>query len=385
MTTLRALVAAAVAALAVTVTAATAPSASRPEAAEGRIVAIADVHGAGGAFVRILQRTGLIDERQRWIGGTAILVQTGDLLDRGADVKPVFDLLMALEPQAASAGGRVQVLLGNHEGMNMLGETRDASVEAFRTFADDKSESRREQGFQAARKISKGAALEKDAWMAAHPPGYVEYRDAFAPNARYGKWLRTKPVVAEIDGTVFMHGGINPASAPDSLDAINKRARQELSDWDRGLKWLIQHDLALPFSTLQEAVEAANAEYSRLAARAKKEGTLSGDAEAAEAILPLLNIATSTFISADGPVWFRGYSTWTDDEGAPLMEGLLKKYKVKRFVTGHTPQPGGRITIRFNNTLYLIDTGMLNGKFYPNGRPSAVEIKGDVVTPIYAE
>jgi Calcineurin-like phosphoesterase len=383
MRKLRALLATVAAALAVTVTAATAP---RPAAVEGRLVAIADVHGAGGAFVKILQRTGLIDERQQWIGGTAIFVQTGDLLDRGADVKPVLDLLMALEPQAAAAGGRVQVLLGNHEGMNMLGETRDASVEVFRSFADDKSESRREQGFQAAKKISKGAPPEKEAWMTAHPPGYLEYRDAFASNGRYGKWLRTKPVVVEIDDTVFMHGGINPASAPDSLDNINKRARQDLSEWDQGLKWLVQHDLALPFSTLQEVVEAANAEYARLASRAKKDGTVSeDDAATAKTLFSLVNVATTTFINADGPVWFRGYSNWTDEEGAPLLEGLLKKYKVKRFVTGHTPQPSGRITIRFSNTLYLIDTGMLDGKFYPNGRASAVEIKGEVVTPIYVE
>src|SRR5205814_6076678 len=116
----------------------------------------------------------------------------------------------------------------------------DAAPEAYRAFADDKSESRREQGFEAAKKISRGTALEKDAWMAAHPPGYLEYRDAFGPNGRYGKWLRTKPVVAEIDGTVFMHGGINPSSAPDSLESINKRARQDLAEWDQGLKWLVQ-------------------------------------------------------------------------------------------------------------------------------------------------
>ena len=377
MTKLRAWLAAG-SALAVTVTLAAAPQA--------RLVAIADVHGAGSAFVTILQRSGLIDDRQQWTGGTAVLVQTGDLLDRGTEVKAVFELLMALEQQAAAAGGRVQVVLGNHEGMNMLGDTRDASPDVYRTFADDKSESRREQGFQAAKKIAKGTAVDKDAWMAAHPPGYIEYRDAFAPNGRYGQWLRTKPVVVEIDDTVFMHGGINPATAPDSLDTINKRARQDLADWDQGLKWLVQHDLALPFSTLQEIVEAANGEYGRIAARAKKDGAISDDAAAAaKTIQPLVNVLASTFINADGPVWFRGYNNWTDAEGAPQMEALLKKYNAKRFVTGHTPQPNGRVTARFDNTLFLIDTGMLDGKFYPKGRPSAVEIKGDTVTPIYVE
>ena len=62
-----------------------------------RIVAVGDVHGAGDAFVSILQKTGLIDAQKRWAGGTAILVQTGDLLDRGQDVRQILDLLMALE------------------------------------------------------------------------------------------------------------------------------------------------------------------------------------------------------------------------------------------------------------------------------------------------
>jgi hypothetical protein len=359
---------------------------ARPEAPVGRIVAVADVHGAGATFVRILQRAGVVDEQQRWSGGNAVLVQTGDLLDRGTDIKTPLDLLMSLESQASAAGGRVQVILGNHEGMNMLGETRDASPELYGAFTDEKSEARREQAFQAAQKMAKGVTLDKSAWMTAHPPGYLEYRDAVAPNGRYGKWLRTKPVVVEIDDTVFMHGGINPSFTTESLDNINKRARQELTDWDQGLKWLVNHDLALPFSTLQEVVEAANAEYTRLAARAKKDGTVSeDDAVIAKTLLPLVNVGGSSLLSPEGPLWFRGYNSWTDSEGAPLIEGLLKKYKVKRFVTGHTPQPTGRITVRFNNSVFLIDTGMLDGKFYPNGRASALEIKGDTVTPIYVE
>ena len=90
-------------------------------------------------------------------------------------------------------------------------------------------------------------------------------------------------------------------------------------------------------------------------------------------------------LNANGPLWFRGYSSWTDAEGTERMPALLKKYKVKRFVTAHTPQPSGQITMRFDNTLYLIDTGMLDGKFYPNGRASALEIDGEKVTPIYAD
>ena len=77
------------------------------DAAPGRLVAIGDIHGAGDAFVRILQKAGLIDADRHWSGGTATLVQTGDYLDRGPAVRPVLDLLMQLETEARAAGGRV--------------------------------------------------------------------------------------------------------------------------------------------------------------------------------------------------------------------------------------------------------------------------------------
>lgn len=351
-----------------------------------RIVAVGDVHGAAGALVGILQRAGLIDAQRSWTGGTAVFVQTGDLLDRGTEAREVLDFLIALEPQAAKAGGRVRVLLGNHEFMNLLGETRDVAPELFARFADAQSESRREQGFQAASRISRGKPIDKAAWLAAHPPGYLEYRDAFSPKAPYGKWLRSKPIVAEIEGTVFMHAGINLDFTAESLDLINRRASRELAEWDQAFRWLVQHDLALPFFTTGEAIEAAASEYTRIVEKSKKNGVITeDDSSAAKILLPLINIGASSLLNPEGPMWFRGYGTWTDDEGAGKMTALLSKYRVKRFATGHTPQPAGRITTRFGGGLFLIDTGMLDGKFYPNGRASALEIVGDTVTPLYVE
>jgi len=350
-----------------------------------RIVVIGDVHGAGDGFVAMLQRAGLIDAQKRWSGGNATLVQTGDLLDRGPEVRQVLDLLMALEPQAAAAGGRVQSLLGNHEVMNLIGETRDVAPEVYQQFAGDRAESRREDSYQAASKTSGGSALDKTEWMSAHPAGYAEYREAFTVTAPYGKWLRSKPIVADIDGTVFMHGGLNLEFSTESVDNINKRVRRELSEFDDAFRWLQQHDLATPVSTLAEIARAAQDEWAKLDAKRKRDALVEEDVAESKVLLPILKIDSSALLNANGPLWFRGYSSWTDREGAERMPALLKKYRVKRFVTAHTPQPSGRITTRFGNTLYLIDTGMLDGKFYPGGRPSALEISGEAVTPIYLE
>lgn len=354
-------------------------------AATPRVVAIGDVHGAGDAFVSILQKAGLIDAQKRWSGGSAILVQTGDLLDRGQDVRQVLDLLMALEPQAKAAGGRVQALMGNHEVMNLIGENRDVAPELYQRFADAKSEQKREDAFQIASKLNGGSTIDKAEWMTAHPLGYIEYREALAPNAPYGKWLRSRPIAAEIDGTIFIHGGINLEFTTDSVDNINKRVRRELAEFEDGFRWLQQHDLAAPFSTLSEIAKAAQNEWVKLDAKRKRDSLTDEDITEAKLLVPILKIDSSALLNANGPLWFRGYSTWTEQEGSQLMPALLKKYKVKRFVTSHTPQSSGQITTRFGNTLYLIDTGMLDGKFYPGGRPSALEINGDTVTPIYVD
>src|SRR5262245_33857754 len=350
-----------------------------------RVVAIGDVHGAGDAFVSILQQAGLVDAELKWSGGNATFVQTCDLLDRGQDARAVLDLMMALESQAAAAGGKVQPLLGNHEVMNLLGETRDAAPEVFQKFAGSDAEARREQAYQSVVKLSGDKPPDKTEWLAAHPAGYLEYREAFAPSGPYGKWLRSKPIIAEIDGTVFMHAGINSEFTTDSLDNINKRVRRELNEFDEGFRWLQQHNLALPFYTLTEVVHVVQDEVTMLEAKRKRDSLSEDDVAEAKALLPILNIDKSALLNANGPLWYRGFSAWTDQEGSEKMPALLKKYKVKRFVAGHTPQPSGQIRPRFGNTLYLIDTGMLGGKFYPGGRPSALEIVGDSVKEIYVE
>src|SRR5688572_2295159 len=113
-----------------------------------RIVAIGDIHGEFDGFKRILQAAGLADASGRWTGGRTQLIQTGDYTDRGTGTRAVLDLLMQLESQAKSAGGRAFALLGNHEVMNLIGDTRDVTREIFATFADANSEKRRQEAWE---------------------------------------------------------------------------------------------------------------------------------------------------------------------------------------------------------------------------------------------
>jgi hypothetical protein len=84
-------------------------------------------------------------------------------------------------------------------------------------------------------------------------------------------------------------------------------------------------------------------------------------------------------------LWFRGFSTWTEEEGDARITAVLAKLRAKRIVTGHTVQETRRITDRFGGRLFLIDTGMLGGKFFPSGRASALEIVAGTARPVYLD
>jgi hypothetical protein len=63
----------------------------------------------------------------RWIGGDTVVVQLGDILDRGDAEIATLMLLRQLGRQAERDGGVIHVLNGNHESLNVCGDFRCAS------------------------------------------------------------------------------------------------------------------------------------------------------------------------------------------------------------------------------------------------------------------
>jgi len=80
-----------------------------------RIVAIGDIHGDYTALTKILRKAELIDLKGNWIGNETILVQTGDIVDRGKDTIACYKFMQTLRGDAEKKGGTVVSLLGNHE------------------------------------------------------------------------------------------------------------------------------------------------------------------------------------------------------------------------------------------------------------------------------
>ena len=367
----------------------------------GRIVAIGDIHGSIDGFKSILNATGLADGDGKWTGGRTQLIQTGDYTDRGEGTRAVLDLLMALEDQAKAAGGRAFALLGNHEVMNLIGDTRDVTREILATFADADSEKRREAAWEAYTKLAatkkdKGEpvpsvfAQKKDAWLAARPLGYVEYKEAFSPKGKYGQWLRGKPMVTELGGNIFMHAGINPTNPPAKLDDLNDQMRSEIRRLDQFLDRLIDLKLATRDFSLPEVLQAAASEIGVANARIAEAQAAGTAVDRFKLNMPLLMEAQeimkiNSWLSTnpESALWYRGLSTLPDDPKGGPFAALLQKYGATRFVTGHTPQQTRSITVRFGGRAVLIDTGML-ASFY-KGRASALEIDGEKLTAYYAD
>jgi diadenosine tetraphosphatase ApaH/serine/threonine PP2A family protein phosphatase len=348
-----------------------------------RIVAVGDVHGNFEGLTAILQEAGIIDENLKWAGGDATYIQLGDLFDRGLKVREVADLIMRLQAEAAAAGGRVECILGNHETMNLTGFYRDANPEIYATFIDRKSEKRRKKVWSAVKDYlelwKKPPDDEaKQAWMAEHPLGWVEYARALGPKGVYGEWLRTLPAAVMIDGVLFIHGGVSPEVAGRTVDEINAAVRKELRTFDKGRQYLVSQSLLPQTASFTEVGEFVRL----LIFEAEKETSTDKVRRHAEQLKPLAGIDSWLTMSPEGPLWFRGAARWDEELRGEEMAALLDGIGAQTMVVGHTPDPDGTIRVRFDNRVFLIDTGMLSS-YYPGGRPSALEIEGGVFTAIY--
>ena len=170
-------------------------------ARDGRAVfAMSDVHGGYDRMVGLLVAGRLAPSVPaspsgiRWSGGTSVLVVVGDLVDKGPQPLEVIDALRALEGEAEKAGGRVVVLLGNHEAELFADPTNDKAT------ADDGID----------------AALDHIGLAPTDFAAGVEPR---------GAWLRLRPFGARVGGAFFAHGGSTRGATLEELTALLGPAR----------------------------------------------------------------------------------------------------------------------------------------------------------------
>lgn len=299
---------------------------------------VGDLNGAYDVLVEILIGTGLVNRRLRWIGGRDELVQVGDLFNRGSGALQAFKLLLALQRQARPAGGRVTVLLGNHEVMTALrheGYCTEGEYLAFATAAERRAWPGRVQRAmrRLVRRRQHGVVLpiepRLEAWKVEHVPGRAAMRRALGAQGSLGKALRALPVAYTSGENLFVHAGLLPVWAKLGIGGLTERARK---DW-------------------------AAVRSNRLWSLSKR----------------------SLFRAAGGPLWDRSLIRGGAGSAADLRE-TLRLVGARRMVVGHTQTSSlrggqeGRISVLAQGRLVAVDVGLAEGEHTPR---TALIIEGE--------
>ena len=317
-----------------------------------RIVAVGDIHGDYDAFVEILKGTGLLDDGLNWIGGKDHLVQIGDVLDRGDYAKEVFDLMMRLEKEAEEAGGKVHMLIGNHEEMNITGvafSRGEFTARQYVSFLPDKYREKQEKKFRRiignnpSKETGSDSSLDSSLlqlWQKimdevknkSRHPAQTAYLRNF--NKIYGKWILEHNAVIKINNIIFVHGGISERFSTWKLMNINNRTRLELKDLRRA---------AMNFTQPQIP------QYQR-----------------------------QIVFEPRGPYWYRGFATPYQDAFKETVDRILNNLTAEYIVIAHTPKvPKTKKDMQlFEGRIWRIDTGISEiYRTHIGGRISALIIE----------
>jgi len=168
-----------------------------------KVLAISDIEGNFNAFYSLLVGNGVMDKSYKWTYGNGHLVLIGDFVDRGTNVTQCLWLIYMLEQEAEKAGGMVHFILGNHEVMNLLGQTE---------YVDKKY-------MALAHKLSG----KEDACKA--------YKYLMSNQRELVRWMKSKNVMERIGKTLFVHGGVSKElmTANMSIGEINEFMRSTLT------------------------------------------------------------------------------------------------------------------------------------------------------------
>jgi hypothetical protein len=160
-----------------------------------QVLVMSDAHGEYSHLTKLLKAAGVTDRSQNWSAGKTLFIVVGDSIDKGPDSMKVLALWIKLGSQAALSGGRLVVLLGNHEA-EFLANPENKKTAVFRA------------------ELSKAGITVQDVADGKDSQGF-------------GKFMLGLPLAARVGRFLFAHAGWYPANTTWS-NFVNK-ARVTLS------------------------------------------------------------------------------------------------------------------------------------------------------------
>lgn len=307
-----------------------------------RIVAVGDLHGDLDQARCALAMAGVLssDGLDLWTGGESVLIQLGDVLDRGEDELAILSLLRSLDMQAKAEGGAVFQVNGNHETMNVEGDFRYVDSGGFDECSDfleylNDYENDWEEAFVGwvgmSERWKEDRRLSRNYWgplnLVKRQKGVIARSVLFRPGGPMACELARHGVVLKVNDWVFCHGGLLPHHVAYGLERMNN----EVSLWMKGLSEC-GNNPKIPF------------------------------------------IATRGY---DSVVWNRLYSRDISDledyqisQINAVLQDTLRAVGAKAMVVGHTPQFAGA-NCEYNCSIWRIDVGMSSGVL--NSRPEDIQ------------
>lgn len=165
---------------------------------DGKIIVIGDLHGDIESLKLILKYSNLVDENENWIAENVLLIQVGDVLNKGIYGPYIYDLLFDLQKQSKKKNSKIMLLLGNHEQNNLCGNFRSVIDEEIKVVFHNNYENR--------------------IYNFSNINGY------------YYKRLIRLPSIIKVNNIIYTHGGINNKSSQFSVDLTNIKIRLQIEN-----------------------------------------------------------------------------------------------------------------------------------------------------------
>ena len=323
------------------------------------VFVVGDIHGAYDEFVTTLKTAGLVDEKLNWTGGAAHLVSLGDIVDRGPRSRDVIDLIMKLQEQAEKAGGKVHVVLGNHEVMIMQGDWRYLSAEEIAAFAKDERMRERKEAYEVylrSYRLEDNEASQAQ-FDTSFPPGFFAHVEAHNRKGKYGRWILKQPFLLKINDNLFTHGGLSPEVEEMSIKEINESQKEDLSDYLRVWEFYLRDDTMPLFAPFYQRPDFLK--NTRKNSRHKT----------------FIRTHNSLIFSPEATTWYRGNALCHPYFEEDRLKAQIAPMDATRLWVGHTTTVARKMATRLSGALIIMDTGMLAS--YYRGQPWIAKIYPD--------
>ncbi|KAH7650120.1 hypothetical protein FG379_003200 [Cryptosporidium bovis] len=161
----------------------------------GRVVVIGDIHGDLKSLVACLYLSGITDRNFDWIANNTMLIQLGDIVDRGPHAFQIYKLFNKLRNQAPLYNSKFIGLIGNHEIMNICGQLQYVTNEDIETYG--------------------GKDNRIFEWS---DKGFI------------GKYIKTLKLAVRVNDSLFVHAGLHPKYAKLGIKTLDTKSKYLLND-----------------------------------------------------------------------------------------------------------------------------------------------------------